>query len=512
MAAQKKLTKKQVYLINQMRIVNETLSTLLDRSFAGRGGKIDPRRDLNQECGYPEKITTADFWNQYRRSGIAARTVNIFPDSCFAVDPEPYESESERFTPFENSWIDLAQSPSVSLTHYCHRVDILSGINRYGGLLLGVDDGKNLSQPLEGADRYDDFQADEKPLAYIRAFDETQLTVASLDRTPGRHYGMPEMYNMRLLSQSSMGDMVGMSGPALPTDNVEVHWTRVLHVADNRTSSETFGMPRMEQVFNWLLDVNKVLGPSAEMYYKGGFPGLSLELDPRIAEVMDVDIDEDSIEAEMFAYMNGLQRYLWLQGINAKSLAPQVSDPRPAVEALLNAIAMSIGAPLRIFMGSEQAQLASGQDVRTWNGRIRKRQNGYLTPMLIRPLIDRLIRVGVMKKPRSFDAKTGTWNYKVFWPDVNLPNEDERSQIADRRASAIEKYMRSMAYQVMQFRDFMRFILGFDQREIAAIMKNSKKEPELKIEPPKPQGGDSGVAGKPPSKANPKPRPGGKKD
>lgn len=504
-----RLSPKQRVLLNHMRMMRNEMTTMLDRAMLARGGP-DPRRNLDQECGHPASVNVHDFWKAYRRDGIAARVVNIFPDECWSVDPDVYESEGSRLTPFEQSWMGVLDA--VNLMHFMHRVDIVSGIGRYGGLLLGVNDGKALDQPIEGADLVDDgTTAEERRLLYLRVLDETQLTVSELGNDPrSPRYGLPTKYTVKMISHETIS-----SGPGAQENikDVEVHWSRIHHVADNRTTSEIYGQPRMEQTFNRLLDADKVLGSSAEMYYKGGFPGFSLELDPRLAEFMDIEIDDDSIEAEMFAYMNGLQRFIWLQGLNAKSLAPQVADPIPAVTALLNAIAMSIPAPLRIFMGSEQAQLASGQDIRTWNRRLTTRQKNYLTPLVIRTLVDRLIRIGVLRRPRSFNKQAGTWNYKVFWPDVNLPNDDERSQIADRQAAAMMKYVQSGAWQFMQFRDFLRFVMRFDAREVAAIMKNSKKTPEIKFKPPEPvqKAGDSGTRGKPPSKANPKPRPGGKK-
>jgi hypothetical protein len=65
------------------------------------------------------------------------------------------------------------------------------------------------------------------------------------------------------------------------------------------------------------------------------------------------------------------------------------------LEAQLDYMAIALGVPKRVFMGSEQGELASSQDSKSWGKRVIKRQNEYLTPMLIRPFIDRLIAMGV---------------------------------------------------------------------------------------------------------------------
>ena len=55
---------------------------------------------------------------------------------------------------------------------------------------------------------------------------------------------------------------------------------------------------------------------------------------------------------------------------------------------------MAYGVPYRILVGSEEAKLASSQDKRTWNERVQKRRDNYLTPMVVRPFVDRLIALG----------------------------------------------------------------------------------------------------------------------
>lgn len=459
---------------------------------------------IDRECKYPVAITTKEYFDSYDREGIAQRVVSIYPDECWAVDPEPYENERKNLTPFEQSWTNLTLTNNTNPLHYCHRVDIASGIGRYGGILFDVDDGRDLSEPMDGINEFGRAAGrarQESELLYMRSLSEADLDIVDYNtdmKSP--RFGHPQTYNIRIMS--------GEGGPSPKSIDQKVHWSRIVHVADNRLkSSEFFGAPRQKVVWNKIMDAHKILGSSAEMLYKGGFPGISVELDPRVLEAMNIEIDEDSVKEEMQKYMAGLQRYLLLIGMNAKPISPQVVDPMPHLIAQLNTIALSIGCPLRIFMGSEQAQLASGQDVRTWNRRLMRRHRKYLSPMLLRPLIDRFVMVGVLRKPKRD-------NYQIYWPDVNIPNEDERSQIADRRAASLMKFIMSGGHEMLQPSDFLRFVWGLDREEVQEIMTNiTQKKPEIKFTPQDQPAGpaDSGVSGKPPSKANPKPRASGGK-
>jgi hypothetical protein len=451
------------------RIVNEVTAQqllFLQRKLTQNKDRLD----IDVQCEYPEVLNFYDYLKMYKRFGIARRVVRIYPDECWSVDPLVYETEDPSNTPFEQGWLDLATSAmdgedDRNPLYYLHRADVRSGIGRFGAILIGFSDEEDFSKPVAGI-KEDGTPEDTTPtdmkLLYLRDLDESEIEVSTREKRNNRRYGKPNTYKIKMLAD----DMEGPSGGE-DLENQEVHWTRVLHLADG---GELYADPRMECVYNDLKDVKKTLGAAAAMFVNGGFPGVSIEVDPKAME-LGMEINDDSIDDEMYRYMNGFQRYLKLVGMNAKSLAPQVADPTGHITTRLNAIAMSIGSPLRIFMGSEQAQLASGQDVRTWNRRLTRRNMRYLSPRVLRPFILRLIMAGVLPKPSR--------NFQIWWPDVNMPDESERCQNADRLAAAMMKYVMSKAYQIMQPSDFFRRILKMEEMEVTAIMEKLKQAKEV---------------------------------
>src|SRR5690606_7582744 len=214
---------------------------------------------------------------------------------------------------------------------------------------------------------------------------ESQVTVAEWESdVTNPRYGQPKYYNINFAPLETSGTS------AEPTPSItKVHWSRVLHVADNRETSEIFGTPRQKPVYNRLCDLRKVAGGSAEMFWRGALPGYSFEIDPNTAS--DVELDSDALRKEFESFSNGLQRYMALMGVQAKSLAPQVADPESQVRVQIQLICISIGCPMRVFMGTEEGKLAGSQDSKAWNDRIDERRFEYIEPFLIRPLIDRLI-------------------------------------------------------------------------------------------------------------------------
>jgi len=153
----------------------------------------------------------------------------------------------------------------------------------------------------------------------------------------------------------------------------------------------------MRPVLNRLLDLQKIYGASAEGYWQAAFTGLSLETHPQLGG--DVTIDASDVRNQLENYVNSLQRYLALTGMSAHTLAPTVSDPSSQIDKHIEAICIQLGIPKRVFMGSERGELASSQDDASWNDRLKQRQNGYLTPRVIVPFVDRLISVGVLPEP-----------------------------------------------------------------------------------------------------------------
>jgi len=143
---------------------------LVQNEFLTRGSFIqrwmDPRRDINKECGYPEtyEITSEKYQEYYERHSIAARVVELMPTECWQITPEVYEDDDpNNTTPFEQAFKDLAvhlrgahsffkaeEEVVHPIWEACRRLDILSGIGQYGVMLLGFDDGLSLNQPVDG--------------------------------------------------------------------------------------------------------------------------------------------------------------------------------------------------------------------------------------------------------------------------------------------------------------------------------------------------------------------------
>lgn len=467
----------------------------------------DPRRDIDSECGFPTTINTHDYQKMYDRE-LGRKIVDLFPNHCWKILPDIYETEDQDVeTEFEAAWnsvgAHLKGRPSYQteqdctpIYNYLKRLDQQCGIGSFGIMVLGIDDGLELSMPAamrpvtkeqkdivanfdstqfqygffqgkvyteKGADVTVDPDAiaktpvqvpkEGRKLTFLRVFPESKIAITSVDDDPlSPRYGFPTRYDVTL------GDETENQTPNA-SQTVSVHWTRVIHVADNKTSSEVVGTPRMQVPFNRLMDLKKLYSGSAEMYWQGAFPGLSFETHPSLGG--DVQLETNDIKAELEQYMNRLQRYLITSGLSVKSLAPQVVDPTPQIERALEFIAMLMDIPKRILMGSERGELSSAQDNEEWDERLYARRRGFITPEILVPFVDRLIDLMVLPVPAE--------GYTVEWAEREQLKPLDKATLGKTLTEALTMYVAGNLESVMSLKLWLTLVLGFTEDEAEEI-------------------------------------------
>lgn len=304
-------------------------------------------------------------------------------------------------------------------------------------------------------------KGDRRKLLYLRAFDQSLVQVVRYEASMfNPRYMMPTMYRVTLNDPRQPHTGVG-----LPLATVYVHWSRVIHLADNLINSETFGWPRCQPVLNNLLDLAKLYGGSAEMYWRGAFPGLSIETHPQLGG--DVAVDRAGLRNMVSDYHHHLSRVLLLMGMSAKSLSPQVVDPTAQIAAQIQAICIALACPQRVFMGSERGELASSQDDDKWLDMLRHRQHTFCTPFIIKPFVDRLIALKVLREPEQ---------YHVRWPDLDSLGDKDKAGIALQLVQALAAYQGGNVAAILPEKDLWTRVIGWDEEEVDQLVKDAAKE------------------------------------
>jgi|APSaa5957512535_1039671.scaffolds.fasta_scaffold02579_5 uncharacterized protein len=422
------------------------ISVIDSRSaLATRAGKsFGNDRNLYRSLGYKDTLTFEDFWSEFIRENIAKRIIEAYPTDTWRLRPEVVQNEDDTKgkdkkkidTAFEIKWKELVTKKR--LFHYLSRADKLSGIGAYSVLLLGFDDvseAKGLDEPAEGA----------KDLLFLRPYKQDNASVHTFDvDITSERYGLPEFYNINLQS----GNRVEITNKKpkraekrrrkeLNTSinkTVKVHWSRILHLAEDLLEDDVNAVPRLQPVFNVLKSLGLIVGGAGEMFWRGAFPGLAFRLDKDAQ--MDPKQGKTALEEMISKYHHNLQRHLTVQGMEVDSLAPQVADPTNHFDMCISVISATIGIPKRIFLGTERGELASSQDERAWQEKIEERRLNYAEPMILRELINRLMMVGVLP-----DIKE---QYTVIWPPLKVASEKEKMEVSKLATEALAKYADSL--------------------------------------------------------------------
>ena len=432
-------------------------------------GNLLPELDIDTECRYPPSLSLEDMKKMYDREGLATRIVNVYPEEAWSMGPDIYETEDlNDVTKFESDWMEMDRK--LNVLSKLQTVDEISGIGQYGVVLLGFDDGQPLDKPVVGVK--DDGTVDERfskrNLIYLRPMHQKGASIKKLEsNTRNPRYGQPLTYSLEMVKLSETATPSSLSNGGLgidtqvPTTPVDVHWSRVLHVPCNPKDSDVFGVPRLQNTYNRVWDVRKILGANGQGFWYSGIPSLSVETQPNIE---DPEIDIEAVKEELQNFMTRLQKYIALQGMSAKPLNFILNDPGPSLDAHIKIICITMAVPLRVFLGTEEAKLASSQDMRTWNKRLTKYQNFHINPYIINPFFERMFLVGALTRPKQLI---------VGWPDLNAPTENDRATTAAKVTEALVKYIQGNVFVIMKPREFLINVLGFSPKVVDSVLKST---------------------------------------
>jgi len=396
-------------------------------------------RNLWKAFGYPASITSTMYHDAYLRGGIHNRIVKAYPAACWRDGAEVMDDDGAGLDPSKDNYSAFAHTfyrleKDFKVFHYLARADRLSRLGHYSVLVMGFGDNKSLSEEMVG----------QAPLKYLNAYAEHAVTVSKWDTdTQSERFGFPVIY--KVTPNKDKGVTLDQS---LPIQSFDVHHSRVLHVNENQEDNEIFGEPCLRPVWNYLLDLEKVAGSSAETFWLNARGGMAIEASAD-AKLSTESIAALKVQAE--EYENQLRRVMAMQGATVKMLATNVASPKDNLEMLFSLISGTTGIPQRVIFGSERGELASSEDANSWESRVDERRKGHCGPFILEPFLQRMIDTGNLPEPK------GDW--WVEWPEASSASPEKEADIAVKRAQALAAYANSASDQIVGSTEF-RIWLG----------------------------------------------------
>lgn len=427
----------------------QVLSVLTSRAelMSRLGQSYDGARDLYQALGYKLTPDYTDYTTYYTRNEMGKAVINKPAGATWRGKCEIIESDDENETALEKEWKTL--NKTLKLKSAFLRLDKLASLGKYGVLFLGFSDAKTsgeFAQPVKA-------KAGMK-LLYVKPLGEGHSKIQKYDENPNSpRFGLPEIYTI---------DIVNSSTNAVST--YQVHYTRIIHVTGELLESEYEGTPTLEVLFNRLMDLEKLVGGSAEMFWRGARPGYAGKVDKDFTVTTDT---ESGLRAQIDEYEHNLRRILTLEGIELNSLAMQIADPTGHLDIQIQLISAVTGIPKRILVGSERGELASSQDTEAWKELIQDRRDEYAEPQIVRAFVDRMIEYKILPPPKT--------EYSVGWEDLFTVSDKDKAEIGRVRSEALKNYTSTpTAEDIVPPEAFFEYFLGLDDDEIEIIEEMKK--------------------------------------
>lgn len=434
-------------------------STLLDES----------TERLWRNCKYPETVTFQMYYDMYSRNNVAARVIETFPEYTWNVMPivtdeggpkSRFSKEVTKLFKKEFTWQDgLKQSLFITMK----QLDVLGGIGGEALLVFGFKD--NL--PLETPVRY----RQNTEIAWIKLLHNGQFVSAKIDNDQNSEtYGDVELYETKDFLTSRDLNFKNYIRPG-----VKIHASRCVHFKES--AGLPYGTSRIQKCYNQLLDIAKLSGASAEVYWLGAFSGLAVETDA------DARLDAESYDAmkeEVQKYFDGLARSLMFEGAKAKLLYPAIVSPKEHFDLQITMISIATAIPRRFLTGAEAAKLASQQDSINWMDRVMNRRDVFIGPKVVSPVVQRCVAAGVLPKPKGEGGQIN-----VAWPKTQSLALNERANAARNMTEAIVAYLSNNMHTVMPLGVYLTGVCGFsddEAEEIVSLCPNIQKWKAPKVQ------------------------------
>ena len=437
-------------------IIRAAASALVTRSrwLTAGGRTFEGKRDLYEALGYQRSITLQDYRERYARNGVAARVVEALPMATWRGGAELIEDEDpDKLTTFEKAWDAL--NDTHQLWNTLQRADILAGLGRYAVVMLGTT-ASNFEQPLK--------RVGPKGLLYLSIFAEEDALIDKLvDDKSDPRFGLPEFYTVRRMGIRPLYGAVGQGY----NFQRRVHHSHLIHVADGLLDDQVYAPPRLERIWNLLDDLEKVTGGGAEAFWKRADQGLQIDVDPELKLSQE---SKDNMEEQVEEYIHGLKRVMRTRGVTITPLGSDVAQFTGPADGIIAQISAATGIPQRILMGSERGELSSLQDKTNWDERVSDRRTQFAGPMVVRPLVDRLIELGVLPEPKE---------YEVRWPQIKNLNDAQRAEMAQRWAQ-LNAAMGEPVVTANEIRDKVLDLPAFTPEQEAEFEKKRQEEQQQK--------------------------------
>lgn len=419
--------------LEEARLILNSINDVRSRIAQAMSGGYDFADTLHNiflDFGYPQNLDFFNYWNMYRRFGIAKNVCELPPDITWMRVPKVESDNAQFMREFER----LADM--ISFWIRMHAIDKRQRVGRYAGMFMRIRDGLSPERPIES--RLNGLGA----IVNMIPLYEGQLEVLDTDNNPmSETYGLPIMYQFNGSGPGNRNEKAASS--------FSIHPDRVVIISEGADNGGIYGMSALEAPYNSLMDMRKILGGGGEGFYKNSAQNIIFDLkDAASAKANEKLLEKFNEQYDDFAY-NRMRRAMWTPGMEAKTLDSNLIDPKDFFFNSLYDVAASCKIPATILIGQQTGRLASSEDSRSFLSTINSRRENFGTEA-ISAMIDWMIKYGILP-----DAQ-----YSVEWDDLLALSKKEQLDNASTMADINDRQFRSggsIAFDGSEIREMAGF-------------------------------------------------------
>ncbi len=390
----------------------EGLRKRLTAAVSGTYDNADTLHNVYLDYGYPLELEFANYWNMYRRLGIAKNVVELPVDTCWLSTPEIDGGDA-----FNSEFEQLVEK--VKFWQRMKGLDNRQRVGRYAGMFMRVKDGQRPDQPIEGK------LSGLASLVEIMPLYESQLKVLTTDTDPSSEsFGMPTMYQFQGSAEGNRNEHESAS--------FSIHPSRLVIASEGADDGGIYGISSLEAPFNSLMDLRKIMGAGGEGFYKNAAKDIIFSSDPQNSHNLSPEIIENFNESYDGWQINRMRKSFMALGLEANTLDSNLADPKEFFFNCLYDVSAAVKIPATIIIGQQTGRLASDQDSSQYLVMQQSRRKNFLTDLL-ENMFEWFITFGILPSAKV----------EIEWDDLLASSDDQKLENADKMASINEKQFKS---------------------------------------------------------------------
>jgi heat shock protein HspQ len=431
-------------------------------------------RNLFDALGYIKEPRYEHYRARYERTDTAPALVDKLPKKAWdqpdIIDPNSGDSESE-FEQVVEQFL-AGEFTDENPIEVMERASRMERLGNFALIFLGLNDDAvdpedNEAESAVGLLQNEvdsgslESQDPSEAIQYLSPYDQGRADADAIDwlddDPTDPRFGKPRTYQVDL-------------GDNRPT--ARIHYTRVIHIVGNVFDNDYKSPSVLKQSINRIDDIEKILGGSAEGYWRAAYTGLVISPPEINGQYADFNDDGENLHSQINRYINNLSREIFTAA-EIDTIDVTVEDPTGHLESQYKDLSTGHDIPQSILMGNETGERATQEDREMWHERVDEFRREYCEPSVLRPLLDRLIQLGVLPEPEG-----GPHSYRIKWPALDSQSKQEQANIVQTLSNAISSGTGGKPLQVMTVSEFRQEVLGWKPERGAMV-----KEDEVELEP-----------------------------